>query len=179
MANKPKRRRRSGRNFTSLRFGGLLALGSLGSNAAVLNGLQDGSLLTEDLFVMSVDGTWSLDNYTNVLADGPVTCGYAHSDYSATEVQEALQVNLLGPGTKIEQERLRRLVRVVGTFNQGVAGGVQFQTLNDGRPIRTKLNWMINDGFTINQFAFNEGSGALTTGALQNVRGRIYGRWKI
>ncbi len=173
-----RRRRRSNANFVALPYRALVALGTLGSVTAITNGLN-GNNFTEDFQCISVDGTWTVDNWTNVTADGPLTVGYANSDYSVTEIKEALEVNLLGPANMIERERASRRVRAVGTFSEGVGGQVRFMQLNNGMPIRTKLNWLISSGKEINLFAFNEGSGALTTGAIVNVNGKMYGRWRV
>ena len=110
------------------------------------------------------------------LGDGPVTVGYAHSDYSVTEIKECLEAfAAIDQGDKIARERANRLVRTVGTLGAGVvAGATSYDVLNDGKPVSTKLNWLINIGDSVVLFAFNESTGALTTGSFINAQGDIW-----
>ncbi len=167
-----RRRKRASANFVALPFRTLITLGTLAAGAVLNTGTLSGNF-TEDFRVISVDATWSIADFTPATGDGPVSVGFAHNDYNATEIAEALSVNLLGPSNKIEQERASRLVRDIGSFDNESSGSV----LADGQPIRTKLNWLINDGFELDVYAFNEGADALGTGAIVNVHGKIYGYW--
>ncbi len=117
---------------------------------------------------MSIKGVWSLTDLT--ANDGPILVGYAHSDYSVTEVKECLESNAaIDQGDKIAQERSNRLVRVVGIMNDVRS------TLNDGKPITTKLNWLINIGDSVNMFFYNDNSAnALTTGANVELNGDMW-----
>ncbi len=116
---------------------------------------------------ISHKATWNLMNLTS--GEGPVTVGLAHSDYTVTEIKECLEAQAgIDPGNKVEQERANRLVRSVGQF-----GSVQAM-LNDGKPITTKLNWLIAIGRTVDMFAYNEDTGTLTTGAVLNVTGDLW-----
>ncbi len=172
-----KARRRRRRAFDPLRFTATTPLGALAS-LTVISARLMGSDLEEDYFVNSVDASWSMKDFTITADDGPIVVGFHHNDYSVTEVKEALEVNLLGPANKIEQERMRRLVRIVGTLGPvGVTGDVVGARLNHGDLIRTKLNWVIDDGSSLNMFAYNRGSGAITTGADVECVGTTFGRW--
>ncbi len=116
---------------------------------------------------ISVKGTWSLTDLT--ANDGPVTVGYAHSDYSVAQIKEFLESsNSIDQGDKRAQEFANRLVRVVGTLNE------VRESLNDGQPITTKLNWLIGIGDAVNLFAFNENAGPLTTGAIVDLVGTMW-----
>ncbi len=175
LAKARRRRRRRNPNFVALPFRTLITLGTLAAGSLISTGTLSGNF-AEDFRVISVDAQWSISGYTPVTGDGPVSVGFAHNDYSAAEIAEALEVNLLSPANKIEQERAGRLVRDVGTFySDGVVNDLA--TINNGNPVRTKLNWMINDGFELDVYAFNEGADALTTGAIVNVYGKLYGYW--
>ncbi len=178
MAN--KKRRRSNRNFVAKKFTQTQPLGTLGSVTAIASGIDDGSALTTSLFIMSVHASWTLKGFTRGSGDGPIVVGFAHGDYSVTEIKEALEVALLGPASKIEQERSRRLVRQVGILQpRGQTSGAadEMAQLNDGDIVKTKLNWVIEEGQTLNVFAYNSGSGALATGAIQETVGSVFGRW--
>ncbi len=116
---------------------------------------------------ISVKATWNLMNLTS--GEGPVTVGLAHSDYTVTEIKECLEAQAgIDPGNKTAQEQANRLVRVVGAY-----GSVQAM-LNDGKPITTKLNWLIAIGRTVVMWAYNEDTATLTTGAVLNVSGNMW-----
>ncbi len=112
--------------------------------------------------------TWGITGLT--VGEGPITVGYAHSDYTVTEIKECLEANTaISQGDKVANEKSNRLVRVVGTL-----GGSPNSVLNDGKPIATKLNWLITIGDQVNMFFFNEGTSSLTTGAVVNCAGNLW-----
>ncbi len=121
---------------------------------------------------MSFDLTWSKEG--SAAGEGPITVGFAHSDYTVAEIKEALQAaTAISLGDLVGQEKSNRLIRIVGTFqgNQ-VSGGDE--VLNDGKPIHTKLNWAIPIGKFVNLFAFNQSGAALTTGQVVQTAGKMW-----
>ncbi len=166
------RRRRYKRdpNFVAIEFSDALALGALADNT--VKNVAVGPAFAEDIRIKSVDCLWTLRDATP--GEGPITVGFAHSDYSITEIAEALNVAFTSQGSKIEKEQASRLVRKVGTFPVLAADEV----LNNGVPIRTRLNWLINDGFELDAFAINRSGAIMTTGAIVTLPGTIYGTWK-
>ncbi len=115
----------------------------------------------------SVKAAWTSQELTD--ADGPLLVGYAHSDYSVTEIKECIEASAaISVGDKIAQERANRLVRVVGTLGDAID-----DDLNDGKPISTKLNWLIPIGKSVNMFAYNDGI-TMTTGALVRCNGSLW-----
>ncbi len=165
LAKHPKRQRRY--NLRMVRVSAELALGTLATDTALT--VQLGAVAVNSYRFMSIKATWTLSSFT--AGEGPITVGYAHSDYSVTEIKECLEAsNSIDPGLKIEQEQANRLVRIVGTLK-----GEANTSLNDGRPIKTKLNWLISPGDRVNLFAFNEDTAAnLTTGSLLNCQGQFW-----
>ncbi len=122
--------------------------------------------------VASVDLTWSMNDFTDEVGDGPIVVGLAHSDYTNAEMEEAIEAGSgsWGRGNQIAREQANRKVRTVGVFDTtGVA--LSLDHLNDGLPIKTKLNWYLATGQTISIWAYNAGSAALTTGASVSVLG--------
>ncbi len=164
------RRRRRNPNFVALPFRTSMTLSTLAATTAFATGTLSGNF-TEDFRCISVDSKWSITGLTD--GEGPIAVGFAHNDYSVGEIKEALEVNLLGPGNKTEQEQAGRLVRDVGTFEQ-----LTNTNLNDGNLFRTRLNWQIQDGKELDVYAFNEGS-QLTTGTIVFVSGKLYGYWQV
>lgn len=111
--------------------------------------------------------TWNLQGLT--AGEGPVTVGYAHSDYTVGEIKECLEAtSSIDQGDKIAQEKANRLIRIVGTVD------AEDSRLKDGLPISTKLNWKIAIGQNVNIFAFNESTAALTTGSSLKLSGDLW-----
>ncbi len=142
------------------------ALGTL-SAGTLLSATVGGSVI-ERTFVSSIVCSWALQGFTNIVGDGPVTVGVAHSDYTDAEIQEVItNAGSWTEGNQISQERSRRKVKIVGTFRQpGDAAEVaQTVVLNEGKLIKTKLNWILVTGQNLKLWAFNTGGSPLTTGS--------------
>ncbi len=164
LARHPKRRRRY--NLRPVRVQpSPLQLGTLGANTVI----KDLIVGTTDIAyrMISITATWSLLDLP--ASDGPITVGYAHDDYTVAEIAECLLAGDIAQDDKIAQERGNRLVRVVGTFMPGAV-----EPLNDGKPIKTRLNWLVSTGNSIAFFAFNDSGSALATGAVVFVLGTAY-----
>ncbi len=162
---RPIRKRRSFQ-LRRVRITPELALSTLASDT-VLNvgflGTADGAYRC-----VSIKATYSIKGLTG--GEGPITFGFAHSDYSVTEIKECLEAsNSISQGLKVEQEKANRLVRIVGTLSQTGAS-----MLNDGQPVKTRLNWLIAIGDQVNLFAYNESTAALSTGCVLNVAGNMW-----
>ncbi len=163
MARKGHGKRRY--NLRKVRFTPTVALGTLNAGIALSNSLT--AVAINAYRAVSLSCSWSIFGIAGT--DGPVTVGYAHSDYSVTEIKECLESNAsIDRGDKIAMEQSNRLIRIVGTF---LPGGQA--SLNDGRPVKTRLNWYIGTGDTVNVFVMNEGI-TMTTGALVNLNGQMY-----
>ncbi len=164
-------RRRSNKNFVAIPVEGSLSLSTLAFGAVLESGLI-GSDLTEDLYAISVD----LDVEVTGLTAGegePMMVYVAHSDYSSTEINEHIDVTFLGPGNKIEQERARRLVRIVGQLKSESEAATRLKMPTK----RTKLKFVIQNGKILSIAVNNRSGAALTTGATLRWSGKIYGRW--
>ena len=145
-----------------------LSLGALVDDTVILAEIAN---LTEDFYAVGAKLNWSIRSATS--GEVPITVGMAHSDYSATEIEECIDSALTGPGSKIEQERSRRLVRTVGAF---VTSGADL-VLDEGREIKTPLKFMIQDGHGLAFWAKNQSGGTLAGGAVLRITGHYYGRW--
>ncbi len=108
-----------------------------------------------------------MDQFTPGASDGPILVGIAHEDYTSTEIEEWIeQVLSWDEGDMIGQEIAKRKIRQVGVLNALVSGGTAANsswTIADGREITTKAGWIINPTKTIKIWAYNMGSGALST----------------
>jgi len=171
MPRKRSRRNRRNPKFVAIPIATAVALGTLASATATTVTLTPTGNFTHDIRVHSVSLHYS--RVGGVIGEGPVVVGLAHSDYTGAEIEENLELALLGPATKIENERADRLVRPVGVLE----GATAAETLNDGKPVKTRLNWMIHDGVSIDLFVYNESGSQLTDGSDVKVRGTLYGTW--
>ncbi len=174
MAN---RRKRSNRNFVAIPFSVAVSLGTLGDGSVA--DLEALPTLTEDLFVMSVDMSASVEGLTAGQLV-PADVGYSHGDYSVTQVKEKLDVVLTGPGSKLQQERVRRLIRKAGAMNAFDTSAKTESTMigrNGSRIVRTKINFVIQSGKPLNVWIHNRSGAQLTTGSTLRTSGTVYGRW--
>ncbi len=157
--NNPSRRKRG--RYIRGRIDEGLALGTLAAKTLVVDTWDD--TVTERSLVSSIVAAWSLDELTS--NQGPIMVGVAHSDYTAAEIEEVIEnAGSWTEGDKISQERAKRLVRTIGIFaGEDTQAGAADWTLNDGKPIKTKLNWILNVGQTLDMWAYNMSADALTT----------------
>lgn len=148
----------------------VLALGTLAAVTLVSVVFDDS--VSERTLISSLVASYSIEGLALVAGDGPVMIGIAHSDYSDAEIEAWIE-NAQGwrEADQIAREVGQRKVRVIGTFSQNVADGAQ--VLNDGKKIKTKLNWILNAGQTLDLWAYNLGSGALTTGSVVYANGHV------
>lgn len=167
------------RNFVVIPVAGSLALSTLADDA-VLSVDLTGSL-GEDLFVISTDLNWYIKGLTAGQGD-PMTVGIAHSDYSDTEIREAVDGTFTDPDELIEKEQTMRKVRKSGVM-MIVAGAdtdtqLVFVPFMTDRGSRTPAKWSVGDGHALSGWVWNRSGGALTTGATLDFDGNIYGRWQ-
>jgi len=148
------------------------ALGALATKSLVA--IPTAETASERLYNSSIVATWSLKDLAITVDDGPILVGLAHGDYTAAEIEEVLEnAGSWDEGNLVQQEVARRKVRIVGSFRATAAGAEAVQTyvLNQGRPIRTKTGWILTTGKPIDFWAYNMGSGSLTTGANLHIYG--------
>lgn len=122
-----------------------------------------GNVVNERTLVSSLVAAWSLVTVTPVAGVGPVMCGVAHSDYTDAEIEAVIEATgSWNEGDLVAQEIGRRKVRRIGIFDtpQAVEDAV---SLNDGKAIKTKLNWILLQGQSLRLWAYNMGGSAFAT----------------
>ncbi len=157
------RRRRKFRRYLKGQINHSQGLSTLGPLALISS---DGAPnLIEKAWLSSVKATWSIADWTPNVDDGPIMIGLCHSDYVAAEIEAWIE-NLASwdSSDTIGQEISKRMIRRVGVFRTPTGTGLA-TVLNDGRPITTKCNWMLQTGETIKVWYYNMGASALTTGS--------------
>ncbi len=139
----------------------ILALGTLASRTLISDIFDN--VVEEKTLVSSLVASWSLGQFTQAVNDGPITVGVAHSDYTDPEIETVLEsTGSWKQGDLIQQEIGLRKVRIIGTFQQ-VDISLGNAVLNNGKPIKTKLNWLLMTGQSLRLWAYNGGASALAT----------------
>ncbi len=140
-----------------------LSMATLGARTVV--GTTFDSTVNERTFVSSIVARWALRSFTAAVSDGPILCGVAHGDYSDAEIQAWIDnTGSWDEGDKLAEEVGRRKIRRVGIFPLNPAdAGEGAEVLNDGKPIKIKLGWILNQGKTLKIWAYNTGTSALAT----------------
>ena len=159
------------KNFAPIPFSSANTLLTLASGATLKSNLLAGSFL-EDIFVISIDCLWTIRGATT--DQGPIVVGYAHGDLSNQEITDSLDANLLEPDNIIQRERSRRPVRRAGVFPLQNDDEV----INNGVPLRTRCKFSVGSGHALVAWARNQGGGALSTGAVVESQGMLWGRWQ-
>ncbi len=157
--NKSRKRKRG--RYLRGRIDEGLSLGTLAAKTLVSD-TWDGTV-TERTLVSSIVATWMLNNLTG--SQGPLLVGVAHSDYSDAQIEAVIEnAGSWDEGDKIDQEIAKRLVRTIGAFiGKPGPSGVGDDVLNDGKPIKTKLNWILTEGDTLKMWVYNMDTAALVT----------------
>ncbi len=136
-------------------------LGTLASRTAVL--ISTDTVIDRTL-VSSVVATYSLSGVSIGNDIGPVEVGVAHSDYTLAEIEAYLELATSWNETDLlDKEVQSRKIRRIGVFDSPVGGAGGAYMLNDGKPIKTKLNWIMTNGQGLNYFAYNLGTAAFST----------------
>ncbi len=166
---RPRKRRAMGR-YVKGNLDMDIALGTLASKTAILD-LTD--TVIDRTLVSSVVATYTLSGVSIGADIGPVEVGVAHGDYTLAEVEAYLELaTSWNEIDMIDKEIQSRKIRRIGVFDspQGGAGGAY--TLNDGKAIKTKLNWILTNGQGLNFWCYNLGTAAFsTTDPNVNIRG--------
>ncbi len=138
-----------------------LNLGTLAG--ATLVSVPFDNVVNERTFISSIKCIYAMDGFTKSSGDGPILVGVSHSDYTDAEIQAVIDATLSwNEGDLIAQEVAHRKVRRIGIF-KNPADATESAVLNDGKPIKTRLNWTLLQGQTLRLWCFNIGSSPLAT----------------
>ena len=156
-----KTTRRKFRRYIKGNIDDQVSIGTLAGRTLVSSGSDE--QVSERTYASSLIASWSLKEVTNVANCGPLLVGFAHADYSSAEIEEVIEnAASWDEGDLIAQEIAKRKVRIVGTFgNTGSA--TSWDVLNEGRPIKTKMGWILTTGDGIRFWAYNLGTAAFAT----------------
>ncbi len=162
MVKKPQRRRRNMGQYIRGNIDENLLLGTLATKTLISDDWDE--QVQERALISSIVATWSLDQVTS--PQGPILFGVAHSDYTAAEIEEVIEnAGSWSVGDKVNQEISKRLVREIGTLqadSESSSGPTDYK-FNNGRMMKTKLNWMLETGQTLKMWAYNLSASPLAT----------------
>ncbi len=162
MVRKGHGRSRRRFNLRKVRVAASLAIGALATKDVVAGPGMNTS--ANPYRLMSVDLAYSLTDLAALIDDGQ-EFGLAHSDYTAAEIEECLESQgAIDIGDKIAQEQANRLVRIIGQFT-GAPGSDGNKDFNDGRKLKTKLNWAMGIGDSLEIWVRNASDTVYTTGS--------------
>ncbi len=125
--------------------------------------------------LLSIKNTYAWGDIAAAIDDG-LEFGVAHSDYTEAEIEECLESQgSMDLGDKVQQEHSNRLVRSLGRISSAsaIVGGAA-QPFNGGRPLKTKLNWLMSTGDTLNLWVRNGSGTVWTVGSGLFVQGDLW-----
>ena len=166
----PKRRsyRRSRRKWVNWTVVSAITLSTLADATAIEGVVLDN---TDDLFLYSALCTWNLRNAT--AGEGPIEVVLADSAYSVGQIIEALDASPVSKSDKINLERTKRHVRLVGAL----PGITTEEVLNNGNPVYTRCMFPVSATSAVSAFAINRSGAQLAGGTVVRVTGRLVGYW--
>ncbi len=150
-----------------------MAMSTLSDNIVIKANVQ--AVFTRRFRLIYVKGFWSLRGGT--VTEGPIAIGLAHSDYTIAEIAEATDVSVISSSEKIANERAKRLVRKIGSF-VGAAANEELRGNSGGEQVYTKLNWALEEDFTLDMWAQNRSGAGLTGGQILEFDGKMVGYWQ-
>ncbi len=125
--------------------------------------------------VVSTDLAYQIVDLGSAIDDGQEV-GLAHGDYTATEIEACLESQAaIDIGDLVLQEVANRKVRSIG-FASGTGNVDTSLVIADGKPVKTKLNWLVGIGDTIDAWIRNGSDTVWTTGATLAIVGHIWVR---
>ncbi len=124
-----------------------------------------GQTVNERTLISSIVARYSMTAFTKSTGDGPIMVGVAHSDYTDTEIEEWIEnTGSWNETDQIGREVAGRKVRMIGIFENPIDEAAS-AVLNDGKPIKTKLNWILTQAQTLSLWVYNMGTSPLATTA--------------
>ncbi len=156
-------------NWNKFRSGTLeidLALTTLAAKTLVS---QSSETVVDMARISSLKANYGITGFTPADGVGPFLFGVAHSDYTNTEIEVFIeQAGSWDLGDKQSQEVRSRRIKILGAIGQE-ASGVQNMIFNDGRPLKSKLNWLLSEGDGLDFWVYNMGDNPVATTVPQFV----------
>lgn len=148
-------------------------ISALAANTGLKFGVS--GAVTEKAWISSVKIFHSMTNYSPRANVGPIQVWIAHSDYTLSEIEEYIEASgsdSWSEGDLRTREIMRRKIKMVGQYAPTSTSVLEdTHVLNEGRPLTTKLGWMLQTGQKVAFVWYNAGSQAVsvTTPLMQLV----------
>ncbi len=121
-----------------------------------------GDNVDERTLISSIKASYSMSDLTPGADIGPILFGVAHSDYSAAEIEAYIENSgSWAEGDLTQQEVANRKIRIIGQLQSITA--TEQTVFNDGKPVTTKLNWILVQGATLDIWVYNLGGAPVAT----------------
>ncbi len=173
MAKRGKGRGRRRFTLRRVRIANTVAPGALAAGA-VITGVGSNAT-TNSMRFISLDASYSWTDIQQITDDG-MEFGVAHSDYTSAEVEAALEAGAsMDIGNLVSSREVgQRLVRVIGVMPAMASAAGAGVAFNDGRRVKTRLNWPAAIGDTLNFWMRNASGVIWVTGSNLNVIGDLW-----
>ncbi len=147
-----------------------LALGTVSTKTVILGPFDE--TVNERTSVSSIVASNALSDFTFTATDGPIMVGICHSDYTAAEVEEWIEnAGSWNEGDKVAQEVAKRQIKMFGIFRTASTDIIGTAVLNEGKPQKLKLNWILLQGQGLDMWAYNMGASAPAAGSVWHLQG--------
>ncbi len=157
---KPRRRRMTG-TYIKGNIDINADLGTLAARTALVVPTAD--QVSESARLTSIDNIYGLADFSPTVDVGPVVFGVAHGDYTAVEIEEWMELQTgWDVADLVSREISSRLIRRIGTFEESDSSTIS-STFNDGKPMKTRLNWALRSGQGLDFWVYNAGTAAFVT----------------
>ncbi len=139
-----------------------LALTTLAANTLVSVSFDE--TVNERTLISSIVASYSLSNFTPAADVGPFIVGVSHGDYSEAEIEEWIEnAGSWNEGNLVDSREIgNRWIKEIGQL-EVAEDATKTAVMNDGKPIKTKLNWILTQGQTLRLWVHNRGTAAVAT----------------
>ncbi len=129
-----------------------------------LLGVDFDDVVSERTLISSLVATYGWTRVTQGTDVGPILVGIAHNDYTDAEIEAWIETtNSWDVSDNLATREIsKRLIRRIGILETPSTAD-RMEALNDGKPIKTKLNWTLQSGQTLKVWAYNQGAAAFAT----------------
>ncbi len=123
---------------------------------------QTTQLLVDTARVSSVKAAYGITGLTIADGVGPFLFGVAHSDYTNAEIEGYIEAgNSWDIGDMVNREIRSRRVKTIGAI--GSLESLGAMVFNEGRMKKTKLNWRLSEGDSLDFWVYNMGDQPVAT----------------
>ena len=155
-----------------VRISGAVAGTALAANGVTVGAVSSATVNTMRFMTLKASYAWS---DIGAIIDDACEFGLAHSDYTATEIKECLEAGAsMDLGNMTSREKANRLVRTIGTITGFVGTAAAGAEFNDGKQFKTKLNWKMSIGDTLNLWIRNASGVVWTVGSTVVINGDLW-----